>query len=293
MSEAPRRRAVADYSLQALEPEDAGVLRQLAELDGRNLHAEEYDRFLRLEGAGGWVLLKGGTPIAAVTTMQCFAHGVLGPVLSVGELAAGLETVLLSHAVETLLRGGSSRVEAEATARESETLTRMGFGSQRATLVLERAPGAAPLPRATEAVPMEVRHLLDVGILDAAAVGHGRKEFIAALRDTFPEGAFVVERDDSLAGFVVMRRSRRGYHIGPLVTAGDDDAVALDLVRSCVARAASWPVTILVPDARSRFVETLAAEGFVEVARLDRLRAGDAPTPPEAREWAVGSRITG
>jgi hypothetical protein len=288
---------VADYALHPIAPEDAPALRRLGELQGRNVHADEYARFLGLEGAGGWLLREGDEVLAGITALRCFEHGVLGPLLARAELPSSLEVVVLSHAVEALQRSGVARVEVEATEREAQVLERMGFARVRGTLVLERAPGALAESRSPPAeggapAPMGPEHLLDVGILDAAAVGHGRKGYLADVQAAFPDGSLVVERDGDVAGFALLRRSRRGYHLGPLVTLAEapDDAAAL--LEAAVARVSTWPVTALAPEG-TPLLARFEALGFAPVGRLVRLRAGEAPPEATAREWLLGSRLTG
>jgi len=142
-------------------------------------------------------------------------------------------------------------------------------------------------------VPMTERHMLDVGMLDAAAAGFGRKQYIAALRRDFPEGASVVEAAGEVVGFALVRRASRGVHLGPLVTRPDDADTARSLVRAAVAAAPGVAVVALVPDG-APIVELLASEGFREVGSLTRMRAGTPTLPPEtAMQWAIGGRITG
>lgn len=274
--------------------EDLEPLLALAASQNRNLHPTEYERFLDLEGAHGLVVVQGGRLLGAVTLIRYFEHGFLGPVLMAdGPDAVGLSMVLVSQAVEYLQKSGVPHIETEASEEEAIVLGRMGFAPLRRTLVLERPPAPVAAPATT--APMEAHHLLDIGTLDAAVVGYGRKEFIHALRRDFPEGARVVERDGEVRGYALLRRSRRGYHLGPVVTAGGDDAMAGALVNDAVAAAPTWPVVTLVPEGSS-LLPALERAGFVEVGGLVRMRAGERPADPDAvpaTEWAVGSRITG
>lgn len=269
-----------------------GVL-ALAHGQGRNVHRREYERFFDLEGAHGFVLMRDGALEGAVTVMRYFDHGFLGPVLvREGADATGLVWALASQAVMGLVQSGVPLVMAEASDADAPILAHMGFTATRRTLVLERAPAAAEgTPRT---VPMEAHHLLDVGTLDASVVGYGRKEFLWALREDFPEGARVVESGGEAVGYVLLRRSRRGYHLGPLVTQGADVEVARALLEDALRAAAGWPVVVLVPEG-SGLLPFLAKHGFEEVAGLVRMRSGDADPPQDgaATEWVLGGRITG
>jgi hypothetical protein len=106
-----------------------------------------------------------------------------------------------------------------------------------------------------------------------------------------------VERDGEVAGYVLARRSRRGYHLGPLVTRAGDAETARLLLADALESVAGWPVVALAPEG-SALLEALKAGGFAEVGTLTRMRTGvpgreadDAG--PGATEWLVGGRITG
>jgi hypothetical protein len=289
---------VRTLALRPLSPEaDLPLVERLCA--GRNVDVAEYARFLALEGAFGLVLEEEGRALGAVTAMRCFDHGIVGPVLFAADAeGAGVSAPLLARAVEALQRSGVPRVEAEAGAEEEAVLRGMGFATVRRTLVLEREPLVARTPVVPYASrAMTAADLLDVGALDAAAVGYGRKEYIAELRAAFPEGARVVaDADGGLAGFALLRRARRGHHLGPIVTrAHDGRVVAAALLDDAVARVAGGPIVALVPDG-TPLAGALARHDFEQVGALARMRAGDAardePTD-RATEWALGGRLTG
>lgn len=280
-----------------LTKEDLPELVALAQRQGRNVHPAEYERFVGLEGAQGLVLRRDGALAGAVTAMRYFDSGFLGPLLMTdGADSTGLSLVLLSYTVEGLQKGGVGLMEAEAAESEAVLLERMGWQRVRRTLVLERAAAAAT-GAAARTLPMEPHHLLDVGALDASARDWGRKEYLLALRDEHPQGARVVESEGEAAGYVVVRRSRRGYHLGPLVTRGGDLASARLLLADALESVAGWPVVAMVPE-DSGLLEALDEAGFGRVGDLVRMRAGAQGREAEgggapATEWVVGGRLTG
>lgn len=294
--EAPSQEARIE--LRPMTREDLPAVVALAHAEGRNVHRSEYDRFVGLEGAHGFVLYRDGALVGAVTAMRYFENGFLGPVvLGSGPGSVGVSILLLQRAIETLQRGGVALLDAEAGDVEAAVLSGLGFQALRRTLVLER-PAAAPTGRLSLSTPMEPRHFLDIGALDAEVVGHGRKEFLLSLMEETPAGARVVERDGDVAGYVLVRRSRRGYHLGPLVTRTGDEEAAQALLADALESVAGWPVVALAPEG-SPLLDLLRARGFAEVGGLTRMRTGvpgravEETAGPAATEWLVGSRITG
>lgn len=255
---------------------------------GRNLHRDEYPRFLELEGAQGLVLEDDGVVVGATTLFRGFERAILGPVLLAAPFdSGGAALALLGAAVERLQRQGVTLVEAEAGQGEVPLLEAMGFHAVRCTRVMERPPGPVGPNRSTRA--MVRADLLDVGALDADAVGHGRKGFISMLMGS----ARVSEGPGGdITGFVITRRGLRGYHLGPLVTRAVDPEEAARLAADAVAEVSSWPVVALAPDGGA-LAPHLRDLGFEDVGTLWRMRAGTAAAPEVAHEWLVGSRLTG
>lgn len=269
--------------------EDAQLVGELAIARGRNAGAQDYRRFFALEGASGLVLTREGSILGAATVMRYFDHAFLGPVI-LREDADGLAIALLAKLIESMQRDGVGVIEAEAGAFEEAILSRMGFQVLRATIVLERAPGG--LADRAGSAPMDERHILDVGALDADAVGYGRKEYIMALRAEHPNGARVVEREGEVAGYVLVRRTPRGAALGPLVTRPGARDEARALLRDALSEVAGERVVALVPDG-SALLPDLEREGFQRVGALARMRAGERDEALSATEWAIGGRITG
>lgn len=277
--------------LRPMTEEDVERAGALAREAGRNVSAADYARFLPLEGARGFVLERDGRIVGAATVMRYFEHAFVGPVV-LREASDGLVIALLARIVEAMQREGVTAFEAEAGDAEEPVLARMGFAAARRTLVLERAPGR---PRAAQggSVAMREEHALDVGSLDAAAVGFGRKEYLLSLMREMPEGARVLERGGDVVGFALVRRAPRGYALGPVVTRSGDAGDAEALVLDALAAAPDAPVVMLAPEGSS-LADALGREGFARVGTLTRMRAGTRDADPEpATEWAVGSRMTG
>lgn len=288
--------------LRELTTEDLPQMQQLAHLDARNLHEDELTRFLALEGAHALGIARDGKLVGMVTVMRYFEHAWLGPIITAdGRDAVGIGLALAQDALRRLASLGLEHVEAEATPGEEVMLENLGFERVRTTVVLERpasAPGAAVAAPPGATKQLETRHLLDVGALDAAAVGYGRKEYISELARSFPEGArAVVDDAHDVRGYALMRRARRGYALGPLVTTPHALDAAEDLLRDAIAAAPTWPIVALAPR-QSALHGALDRLGFVAVGELARMRAGEERPQKdadaiEATEWLLGSRMTG
>lgn len=284
--------------LRPMVADDVPAIARLARAQGRNVGEEDYARFATLEGARGFVIERDGQLLGIATVMRYYEHGFLGPViLQEGADSAGLAIALLAQLIEAVQRDGIHVLEAEAGRVEETILARMGFETLRKTAVFERAPSEASGGAGSE--PMRDHHLLDVGSLDASAVGFGRKQYLAALMRAHPEGARVLLREGDVAGYVLMRRAPHGFQLGPLVTRDEDADVATSLLRDALATAQGAFVVALAPE-QGASAELLERHGFRRVGELARMRGGTREAPGEARDadgaatqWALGGRITG
>lgn len=274
-----------------LGPEDLPELRALVEAEGRNVAGDEYERFLKLEGGAGLVLRAPDGIVGAVTMMRHFEHGIIGPLVTTPRLSASLTLALYGHAVEKFQKAGVLRVDIEATEDESRILEKMGFVRMRETLVMERAPAAVE-GGAAGVEPLQAAHMLDLGAMDAGAVGYGRKEYLESLRRREDAAAYATTDAGELRGYVFLRPAKRGYHLGPLVTAAGQLDDARSLLRAAVAHAADTRLVALAAES-TPLMAALTEMGFREVGRLARLRAGEQAPERTATEWLVGSRLTG
>lgn len=284
--------------LRELTTEDLPQMQQLVRLDARNVHQDELARFLALEGAHALGVARDGRLAGMVTVMRYFEHAWLGPIVTEsGDDAVGIGLALAQDALRRLSTLGLEHVEAEATPSEEVMLEKLGFHRIRSTVVMERPASAGEaVARAGSTESLDDRHLLDVGALDAAAVGYGRKQYISDLARAFPEGArAAVDAAQEVRGYALMRRARRGYALGPLVTVPDALELAEDLLGDAVAAAPTWPIVALAPQ-RTALTAALERLGFVAVGELSRMRAGGPARDADARgatEWLLGSRMTG
>ena len=282
--------------LRKLTPEDVPAMAALAHAANRNLHEDELARFLGMEGALALGVLREGRLEGMATALRLYEHGWMGPIATAGGPdAVGVAVALAQRALEALVRAGVESVDAEATPEEAGLLRALGFETLRRTVVLERPPGKADAPGAT--VPLRDHHFLDLGALDAAAVGYGRKGWLWDTASAFPEGARAVTGDGSLRGYALLRRARRGYALGPLVTVEGDLAAAEALLKDAVGAVSTWPVVALAPG-ESPFLGALEAAGFRAVGALERMRLGRRRPEEEAAaaaasEWLLGGRMTG
>jgi predicted N-acetyltransferase YhbS len=281
--------------LRPMTGEDVPAIAALARAEGRNVGEADHRRFLALEGARGYVLVRDEALIGAATLMRYFEHGFLGPViLDPRADSAGFAIALIAQLIESVQREGVMVIEAEAAQVEEAILGRMGFSTLRRTLVLERPPSAATAPAGS--VTMEDHHLLDVGSLDADAVGYGRKGYLAALMRDHPAGARVLVRDGEVSGYALVRRAPHGFQLGPLVTRDPDEAAAGVLLVDALSAAEGAAVVALAPEAAPHLA-LLERHGFRRVGTLARMRGGTRAAPSETRvaatEWVSGGRITG
>ncbi|MDN4590554.1 GNAT family N-acetyltransferase [Xenophilus aerolatus] len=173
----------------------------------------------------------------------------------------GLATRLLAQCIESL-RARRMVPTLDATPAGEAVYRKLGFLRGFGFSRWERDAAAST---AAEAVDPRVREatqdeLADCMALDTQACGLGRAALLASLAGRQGSRAWRLDDARGLAtGFVIAREGRRAAQIGPLVAAGD--AQAIGLLRAALA-ATPGPVFIDVPDAREALSGWLIAHGF-------------------------------
>jgi GNAT superfamily N-acetyltransferase len=170
----------------------------------------------------------------------------------------------------------------DATPAGREVYRQIGFSDIYPVTRLQRAAGAAPEPRANDAVrPLAETDLAAVAAFDLDAFGEDRSTLLQEWRRRVPRAAFVVSGADGIAGYVLAREGRVATQIGPLVAR--DPAVAEALLRASLAETGG-AVFIDVPDRHTGLRQCLASLGFTVQRAFTRMLRGRAE-PLDRPEW--------
>ena len=275
--ESPRASALEhdDLTVRLMRSTDLADADRLREIVGFNQTVEDWQRLLRWEPAGCFVVCADGRVVGTISTTT------YGPDLAwVGMVLVdpafrrnGIGGRLLDQALRYLREDRCvTRIGLDATALGAPLYDRFGFTS---LYGLTRHEGIAPL---SPAVP-QIRRMLAADILalaelDFQALGVDRTAVIRDLYLSHPDGCRVMERDGVLAGYACMRPGAERWHLGPVVAMDPADADAL--LRASLAGVAGQAVEIDTIDGHPG--EAAARRyGLAPVRSFTRMALGDLP----------------
>lgn len=120
---------------------------------------------------------------------------------------------------------------------------------------------------------------------DLKCFGFSRPRFIKAWLNVPGSLTLKYKEEDVMKGFVVMRKVKQGYKIGPLFA--DDKSVAESLYKACLNKAIGAPVYLDIPVNNPSAVELVNAYGAKYVFECARMYYGQTPDLPVSKIFGI------
>ncbi|MBL8663630.1 MAG: GNAT family N-acetyltransferase [Candidatus Odyssella sp.] len=261
---------------RGLAPEHAESLVALSTEAGWNQVAADWRFMLRL-GSGIGMADEAGRWIASALALPMAPRlWWLSMVLTTKAWRGrGIGTHLLRRCIETVrARGATPGLDATELGRP--VYLPIGFADVYALRRwhIERAPEAAAPPAGIRIRRAAAADMAAVAAYDAPRSAMRRGDILAHLQGRAPYLAFVAERGDALAGFVLGREGRIAHSLGPIVA--ESEAIALALAAQA-GLAARPPFVADVPVRHDGMRRWLEASGAVSPRGFTRMVLGAAP----------------
>jgi len=190
----------------------------------------EIGRMLELDPQGSFVFEEHGKRLGFITTVTYGRTGVIGHLIVTKEARRRkVGETLFIEAMAYLKGKGVDSMMLYASEEGQKLYTRHGFTVRQQALVLHTRLEKEHIRKAKNPCQrMTARDLSAVIEMDNRLFGDDRTRITEILFRDYPEGAFKLERDGRLIGFIMGRPDHVGYDLGPWACVGDhDDAEAL------------------------------------------------------------------
>ena len=260
---------------RALVPDDAAALVALSAEAGWNQTADDW-RVIVSAGAGEAVFID-GTPVASACAVPLTTRSdwICMVLVTAAARRRGHATRLMARQIQRIRAAG--RVPGlDATELGRPVYQQLGFADH---FTLSRFRAEAPRWTGGPDIDAHLRPMTrdDLGAIaryDEAATGAARGFLLDHLLARLPAAAMVAQRDDRIVGFAMGRDGRRATQVGPIVA--DDTSIAAALL-AAAGRAIAGPIVLDVRDGAARFVDGLAAAGFLRERGFTRMTLGADP----------------
>jgi ribosomal protein S18 acetylase RimI-like enzyme len=189
----------------------------------------------------------------------------------------GISKLLLLDAIDKLKKCKSIKLDATPAGRpvylkldfiDEYTLYRMTNPSvskisQRDDLVETMLAGPEDIP--------------EIAAFDAKVFGADRTDLIRGLYEGYPDLAWLIKENNSVAGFCLGRRGQNFTQIGPVYALSAKGAKAL--IRSAVNQITGQAVVVDIPADKSETEQWLEASGFSSQRPFERMYLSNNPHP--------------
>ena len=191
----------------------------------------EIGRMLELDPQGSFIFEDRGQRLGFITTVTYGRTGVIGHLIVAKDARRRkIGETLLKEAMAYLDGKGVETMMLYASGDGQKLYSRHGFTVRQNALVLHTRLDRTLLQSSKQRCePMTSRDLRAVIEMDSELFQDDRSKIMKILFRDYPRGAFKLERDGRLVGFIMGRPDHVGYDLGPWACSSNDprDAEAL------------------------------------------------------------------
>ena len=194
----------------------------------------EIGRMLQLDPEGSFVLEERGKRLGFITTVSYGSTGVIGHLIVAHDSRRRkIGETLLKEAVGYLEGRGVESIMLYSSGDGQKLYSRHGFTVRQQALVLHtRLEKSRIEPAEQTCDPVTPRDLPSIIQMDNELFGDDRGRVMKKIYGDFPQGAFKMERDGRLVGYIMGRQDHVGYDLGPWACASRDSRDAEALFRA-------------------------------------------------------------
>ncbi len=261
-----------------MTPEDIPTGLALCRSARWNQLQRDWELFLALSPTDCRVAVKGNQVIGTVTTVgyqDCFSW--IGMVLvDPAERRQGIGTQLLNEALSAL--NDLPLIGLDATPAGREVYLKLGFVDESRLSRMEAVVADSfACQEHNPARPMTEADWPHVFELDRDAFGADRRTMLEWMFAGAPEAAWVLPREEKLAGFVFGRHGFNFHHIGPVIA--KDTEAACQLVSAALETQRGKAVILDAVHHTAEWLKWLEAVGFQEQRPFVRMLRGKGSLP--------------
>jgi hypothetical protein len=125
--------------------------------------------------------------------------------------------------------------------------------------------------------PIQVKHIEEIIILDELVFGANRTRLIESLIKEYPHKAWLLKRNNSIAGFALGREGNKYHQIGPVFASNINDVKIL--IRKALKELTNQPVVMDVPCEKEDLINWLNSMGFIIQRHFVRMYKKENPFP--------------
>lgn len=181
----------------------------------------------------------------------------------------GISHRLMLEIIQRL--GEKQTIRLDATPAGQMVYERLGFVKEYSLFRWVRPAGIPEKvdQKASNVIQINSKDLQELILWDNNVFGADRKEVLAYLLSSCPQGAFCIKPGDKIKGFIFCREGSKYLQIGPLIAT--DDAIAKTLIRHILTQFSKRNLLLDLGEHHSSMHDWLLKKGFQRQRELIRM----------------------
>jgi ribosomal protein S18 acetylase RimI-like enzyme len=127
------------------------------------------------------------------------------------------------------------------------------------------------------AEPIQLTHIDEITVLDELVFGANRKQLVESLIKEYPHKAWLLKRNNLIAGFALGRTGNKYHQIGPVFASNINDVKIL--IRKALKELTNQPVVMDVLCEKGDLINWLNSIGFIMQRHFVRMYKKENPFP--------------
>lgn len=268
--------AMEDVSIRLFNEDDVEFAYESTLIERWNNTMEDVKRMFRCNPSGCFIAEVDGKRVGHVFSFQYGKLGWIGLLIVRAEhRKKGIGTLLMKRAVKHFLGRGVETIKLEAVSALANFYRKLGFVGEYDSL---RFSGINQKPRLQSHLKvklMEKNLIKQVAEFDAKYFGANRVNVLTSLYDDSPKFCFISRVNSKIEGYLMCRKAKSGYRIGPWVCNPESPETAKELLIKCMETIRQKEkIYIGLPAVNKVAIEILQDFGFKQYSRSIRMRLG-------------------
>jgi len=265
------------FSIRPFKDEDIDFAYKLNGMEQWDDTRNDIKRMFNGEPNGCFIVETKSEPVGHVFSISYGRLGWIGLLIVKPEYRRrGIGTLLTRRAMDYLLSCKVETIKLEAVAAIADLYRRMGFVDEYDSL---RFVGASrkitSLPNCCSN-PLKKEGITQLAKFDAEYFGANRAKVLNRLYQDNPQLCFVSRRGSRIAGYIMFRKTKSGYKIGPWMCNPENPQVARELLMECMETIGhNVKLYVGVPAVNEVAVEILQDFGFRQYSKSIRMYLGE------------------
>lgn len=207
----------------------------------------------------------------------------------------GIATMLTQKAIDYLAHRGVETIKLEAVAEVANLYRKLGFADEYHSIRFARIGKIAVNLPSQRLQPMKEEELEEIAEFDAQYFGANRLKVLEGLFRDYPGYCFVSKRTNRVAGYIMARKTTRGFWLGPWVCDPQHLNTAAKLLSICMVSLGGNDVELRIgtPSVNANAVQILQSLKFNEVSKSIRMFHGKQDSVGNLGVYGIGAPETG